>query len=252
VSGTAIVLARTGSIAEITLNRPGKLNAMNLDWVRELDAAVAGLAGDPRLRAVVIGGAGRAFCSGLDLDMMGAQGMPADFFPLQERAFTALERLPAIVLARIHGHCLGGGLQLALACDIRIAREDATLGLPAALEGLPPGVAAWRLPRFVGVGRALRLALLGKPVDAAEALRLGLVDHVLPADGFAAAAGELVEQYARVPHQAAVGIKRMVRSAFAVGFEDAYRQAREIVADALPGPEVAAAKRAWAARRQDR
>jgi enoyl-CoA hydratase/carnithine racemase len=240
---------RTGRVAEIFLDRPDKLNAMNLEWVRDLAATVGGLVGEPDLHAVVIRGAGRAFCSGLDLDMMGEQGMPPDFFATQERAFTTLERLPAIVIAQIHGYCLGGGLQMALACDIRIAREDAMLGLPAALEGLPPGIAAWRLPRFVGIGRALRLSLLGKPVSAAEALELGLVDHVLPTEGFDEQARDLVEQYASVPHHAAVGIKEMVRTSFDLGFDQAYDRAREIIADCLQSPDVAAAKLAWAARR---
>jgi enoyl-CoA hydratase/carnithine racemase len=245
---STMTVNRAGRIAEIFLDRPAKLNAMNLEWVRDLDAAVGELVGDPELRVVVIRGEGRAFCSGLDLDMMGESGMPPDFFATQEKAFTALERLPAIVIAQIHGYCLGGGLQLALACDIRIARDDAMLGLPAALEGLPPGVAAWRLPRFVGMGRALRLSLLGKSVTAGEALDMGLVDHVLPGDGFPQAAREIVEQYAEVPHLAAVGIKEMVRTAFDVSFDHAYDRAREIIADCLCGTDVADAKQAWADR----
>ena len=252
MTASTMQVRRAGTTAEIVLNRPDKLNAMNLAWVQDLNAAVAELAGDPDLRVVVIRGAGRAFCSGLDLEMMGEQGMPPGFFATQEQAFTALERLPAIVIAQIHGYCLGGGLQLALACDIRIASEDATLGLPAALEGLPPGVAAWRLPRFVGVGRALRLALLGKPVDAAEALGIGLVDHVLPVDGFATAARAIVDQYGEVPHLAAAGIKDMVRSAFDVSFDTAYDKATEIVADCLRAPDVVAAKQAWAQRSSHR
>lgn len=246
-----MVVNRTGRIAEILLNRPQKLNAMNLDWVHDLDAAVGGLVGDPDLRSVVIRGEGRAFCSGLDLDMMGEQGMPPDFFATQERAFTTLERLPAIVIAQIHGYCLGGGLQMALACDIRIAREDAVLGLPASLDGLPPGAAAWRLPRFVGMGRALRLCLLGKPISAGEAFDMGLVDHVLPTDGFPERAREIVEEYAAIPHRAAVGVKETVRTAFDVNFDQAFDRCREIAADCLRGPDVAAAKEAWAHRNRD-
>jgi len=249
---STVVLRRSGEIAEIVLNRPEKLNAMSEEWVRDLDARVAELSAGPVPRVVVVRGAGRAFCSGLDLDMMGERGMPPDFFPTQEKAFRALERLPSIVVARIHGYCLGGGLQLALACDIRIARQDARLGLPAALEGLPPGMAPWRLPRFIGVGRALRLSLLGTPVGAAEALELGLVDHVLPEGGFDAAADELVRQYAEVPRGAAAGIKELVRSAFDTSFDEAFARSREIVDECLPGPEVAAAKRSWATRQAAR
>ena len=247
-----IALRRTGAAAEIVLNRPGKLNAMDLDWVHALDQAVSELSGDPDLKTVVVRGEGRAFCSGLDLDMMGERGMPPDFFPVQEKAFTGLERLPAIVVAQIHGYCLGGGLQLALACDIRIASESALLGLPAALEGLPPGVAAWRLPRFVGAGRAMRLAVLGESVGAGEALQMGLVDHVLPDAGFGEAASALVARYAAVPHGAAAGIKELVRSAFDDEFHQAYRRSQEIIDDCLQGPDVVAAKQAWAARRAAR
>ena len=249
MSCSAVVVASTGRIAEITLNRPAKLNAMNLDWVRELAWIVSELAADPP-RVVLIRGAGRAFCSGLDLDMMGEQGMPPEFFSLQEQAFTALERLASIVVAQIHGYCLGGGLQLALACDIRIVSEDAVLGLPAALEGLPPGMAAWRLPRFVGTGRALRLALSGKPVDAAEAFALGLADYVLPSANFAAAAREIVDEYAAVPHLAALGIKEQVRTAFDMPFDAAYDRAREIIAGCLGEPDIQAAKQAWTRRRR--
>lgn len=234
--------------AEIVLNRPHKLNAMNLAWVRDLDRAVTELSGDPELRVLVIRGAGRAFCAGLDQDMLAEQGMPDDFFGLQEKAFTALERLPAIVIARIHGHCIGGGLQLALACDIRIATGNAVLGLTAATSGLVPGMASWRLPRFVGVGRALRLSLSSERVTASGALGMGLVDHVVPDEE----ADDIVARYAAVPAEAARGIKELTRTAFDTDFGAAYQRGRELIADCLDGPGVAAANRAWAARRTAR
>ncbi|MGH3742494.1 MAG: enoyl-CoA hydratase/isomerase family protein [Micromonosporaceae bacterium] len=244
----SVVLRRGGDIAEIRLNRPPKLNALNLRLLQDLNAAVDQLHDEPELRTVVIRGEGRAFCAGLDLDMMAEQGMPDDFFPLQERAFASLERLGAIVIAQIHGHCLGGGLQLALACDIRVASEGAVLGLPAALEGLPPGVSAWRLPRFVGIGRAMRLAISGEHVGAQEALTMGLVDYVLPDEGFAEAAHTIAAQYASAPHRAAVGIKETVRSAFDVKLDTAYQRTSEVIAECLRGPDVAKAKQAWQAR----
>jgi enoyl-CoA hydratase/carnithine racemase len=156
--------------------------------------------------------------------------------------------MPAIVIAQIHGYCLGGGLQLALACDIRIASEDTVLGVPAALDGLPPGVAPWRLPRFVGMGRALRLMLLGQHVGATEALGMGLVDHLLPRDAFAESARDLVDRYAVIPHLAAVRIKQMVRSAFDESFDAAYANARTYVAECLQRPDLATALEAWAQR----
>jgi enoyl-CoA hydratase/carnithine racemase len=249
VTTPLVYVRRDRAVAEIVLDRPAKLNAFNLQLLHDLEAAVGELAGGEVPRVVLVRGEGRAFCAGLDLDMMSEQGMPPDFFAAQERAFTALERLPAIVVVQLHGHCLGGGLQLALACDIRIAGEDALLGLPAALEGLVPGMACWRLPRVVGTGRAMRLAVLGTPIDAAEALAIGLVDHLLPADGFPAAAREIVDRYAAVPPTAAAGVKEMVRSAFDLPFDTAFGRARELVAEGLRGPDAEAARRAWAARR---
>src|SRR6185312_233924 len=145
-----VQVRRVGEVAEIVLSRPEKLNAMNMAWVNGLVEAVASLERD-KPAIVVVRGEGRAFCAGLDLDMLAAESMPDGFYALQEEAFVGLERLDRLVVAQIHGYCLGGGLQLALACDIRILAEDAVLGLPAAAEGLPPGMATWRLPRYVGL-----------------------------------------------------------------------------------------------------
>src|SRR5687767_8686895 len=143
----AVILVQSeGPLATITLNRPEVLNAENLAWVQGLGTAVAAVAGEPEVRVVVIRGAGRAFSAGMDLDMLGSEGMPPGFYEGQERAFRALETLDKIVIAVLHGYCLGGGLQLAIACDIRIASSACQLGLPAAREGVFPGMAVFRLP----------------------------------------------------------------------------------------------------------
>lgn len=244
--------SRDGEVAEIVLDRPAKLNAMNVDWIRQFHDAVLSLEGDPDLRVVIIRGEGRAFCAGLDQDMMAAEGMPPEFFPGQEAAFTALERLPAVVVALIHGYCLGGGLQLAVSCDIRIASEDALLGAPAALEGLPPGVAPWRLPRFIGIGRAMRLCLTGEHLAGADAERIGLVDHLLPTDGFLEAGRALAHEYTRTPHGAAVAIKHMVRGSFDTDFGSAFAYSQDTITELLDGDDVAAGRRAWAERRAGR
>lgn len=244
---TAVQVRRAGEVAEIVLARPEKLNAMNMAWVTELVAAVAALERD-KPEIVLVRGEGRAFCAGLDLDMLAAESMPDGFYALQEEAFVGLERLDRLVVAQIHGYCLGGGLQLALACDIRILADDAVLGLPAAAEGLPPGMATWRLPRFVGLGRAMRLSVGGERVGAAEALAIGLADHVLPAAGFPDAAAGLVARYLAVPRGAARATKELVRSAFDTDFATAHARSRALVADCLAGEDVAAARAAWAGR----
>ena len=245
---TAVQVRRAGDVAEVVLSRPEKLNAMNMAWVTGLVDAVAELERD-KPGIVVVRGEGRAFCAGLDLDMLAAESMPDGFYALQEEAFVGLERLDRLVIAQIHGYCLGGGLQLALACDIRILAEDAVLGLPAAAEGLPPGMATWRLPRYVGLGRAMRLSVGGERVGAGEALAIGLADHVLPVDGFADAAAGLVAHYLAVPQGAARATKELVRSAFDTDFATAHARSRALVAECLAGPDVAAARAARAARR---
>jgi enoyl-CoA hydratase len=245
---TAVQVHRTGDVAEIVLSRPEQYNAMNMAWVADMADAVAELERN-KPGIVVVRGEGRVFCAGLDLNMLAAEGMPVGFYEQQEQAFVGLERLDRLVVAQIHSYCLGGGLQLALACDIRILSEDAVLGLPAAHEGLPPGMATWRLPRFVGLGRAMRLAVGGERFHAEEALAIGLADHVLPADGFREAAAELVARYLAVPQDAARATKELVRSAFDTDFATAYARSRELVAQCLAGPDVAAAREAWRTRR---
>src|ERR671929_671512 len=209
-----VLLRRDGRIAEIILNRPAALNAMNLAWVTALGRVVSEIAADEGIDIVVVRGEGRAFCAGLDLTMMAESGMPPDFYPQQEAAFAALGALDRLVIAQVHGYCLGGGLQLAIACDLRIASEDAVFALPASQEGLFPGMAVWRLPRVIGLGRAMRLAVSGEQVSAAEALAMGLVDYVCPAADFAAAARAIVERYLAVPQTAARATKRLMRTAF--------------------------------------
>src|SRR5690242_9444663 len=149
-----MLLEDNGALVRITLNRPDRLNAMDLAWIEDLNEIVDQLETNSDVAVVVIRGAGRAFCAGLDLDMLEASSMPPGFYEGQERAFRKLEMLDAITIAAIHGYCLGGGVQLAVACDLRVCSSDAQLGLPAISEGLLPGLAPFRLPRVVGLGAA--------------------------------------------------------------------------------------------------
>lgn len=247
----AILLDVAGPLARITLNRPDRLNAMDLAWIEGLLDAVERVRADPTVRLVVIQGAGRAFCAGLDLDMMAREGMPPDFYAGQERAFHALELMDKLVVAAIHGYCLGGGVQLAIACDLRVCSSDARLGLPAVNEGLFPGMAPFRLPRLVGLGPARRLILSGELIGSAEALQLGLVDYVVPAERFAAGVAEISERLLRAPWSALIGAKRLLRRAFEASFDEVYRESVPLLAACLASPEVAAAREAWRQRRGD-
>jgi enoyl-CoA hydratase/carnithine racemase len=239
----------TGPLAWITLNRPDALNAENLAWVEGLEQATAEIAARRESRVVLVRGAGRAFCAGIDRDMLGG-GMPPGFYERQERAFRALEQMDKITVAALHGYCLGGGLQLAIACDIRICASDCKLGLPAGELGLFPGMAVWRLPRLIGLAPARRMILYGDLVEPVEALRLGLVDHLVPADGFDRGVAEIVDRYLAAPRAASAAAKRLLARALEAPFESVFEESRPLLAECLASPEAAAAVDAW--RRADR
>ena len=173
-----------GRIATIVLNRPHVLNCANEQWARDLNTIVDDLAGNERLRLVILRGSGRAFCSGIDLTALAAGETTMAFFRNWEIALRKLEAMEPIVLAAVHSHCIGGGLQIALACDLRVARDDARFGITAVREGIIPGIGMWRIARYAGLGRAKRLALTAEVVDAVTAHEWGLVDWVVDAAAF--------------------------------------------------------------------
>ena len=144
--------------------------------------------------AVVVGGAGRAFCSGMDRTALAAGTIGEEFYRHWIRGLNRLEDMPKVTLAVLHGHSIGGGLQLGLACDLRLATEDAVLGLGASRHGIIPDGGVLRLARLVGLGRAKELALLNDDISPAEARAIGLVNWVCaPAEVEATVAG-LVER----------------------------------------------------------
>jgi enoyl-CoA hydratase/carnithine racemase len=248
MAGTTVAVDVRGAYATVALDRPDKLNALSLQLVEELAEAAERVAAEPDVAVVLVRGRGRSFCAGLDLDMFAGEGMPRGFYAAQERGFRCLETMDKIVIAAIQGHCLGGGVQLAAACDIRVAGAGAVLGLPAIDEGLFPGMAPYRLPRLVGKGRAASLILTGRRLDAHEALQIGLVDHVVDDldDGLA----ELAEVYARAPRQAAAASKRLIARGFEASFEDALAESERLLEECLAASEVSRARAARAPRRR--
>ncbi len=179
-----ILFEAAGGVARITINRPEKLNALNAATLGELDDAFARAESDPAVRALLLTGAGeKAFAAGADIQEL-AESTPieAHWSSLRgQRIFRRLETMPKPSLAAINGFALGGGLELALCCAVRVASENARLGLPEIRLGLIPGYGGTqRLARLVGRGRALEMMLTGEPVNAAEAHRIGLVNHVVP------------------------------------------------------------------------
>ena len=187
-------------VAVVTLNRPDVLNAMNEPMRRELTRCFGDLAVDDDVRAIVVTGAGeRAFSAGADIREFVEPPVPVRFREQRKRLDfrQAMDRCPQPIIAAVRGFALGGGLELALACDIRVAADDAQLGLTEInLAIIPGGGGTQRLPRLVGRGKALELILTGARIGAAEALRLGLVERVVPVADLLTTARELARTLA--------------------------------------------------------
>ncbi len=175
-----------GGVATLTVNRPDKLNALNQATIRELKRAVEQIADRGDIRGAIVTGAGsKAFVAGADIAELARMG-PVDGVEvsrLGQRVFRAIELCRKPVIAAVNGFALGGGCELALACHLRIASDNARFGLPEVKLGIIPGYGGTlRLPRIVGKGRALELILTGEMIDAAEAHRIGLVNRVVARD----------------------------------------------------------------------
>lgn len=189
-------------IAQVTLDRPKVLNALDAPTFAELAAAFETIAADDAIRVVLLTGAGeRAFAAGTDIKELAQAVTPEEGRKIALRGQEVLRRMETMgkpVIACIRGYALGGGCELALACTLRIASEDAKLGQPEAKLGLIPGYGgSQRLPRLVGRAAALKLLLTGDPVDAREALGIGLVDEVVPASELMLRAEAIAQAIAR-------------------------------------------------------
>ena len=222
-----LLVESAGGVCTITLNRPGSMNSLNLRIVEALAEAVAALRFDRSVRVAVITGAGeKAFCSGADLKERAT--LPPDqvrrFIATIRDTFTAIEALPQPVIAAVNGVALGGGTELALACDLRVASDRATLGLTEVKLAIIPGAGGTqRLPRLIGKGRAMELILTGRSIGAAEALAIGLVNRVAPAGGLMEAvrklAGEMLSAGPVALQQAKLAINQGYETDLATGLK---------------------------------
>jgi len=185
-------------VATITVNRPEKLNALDDTTIAELGAAIDEVVARKDIGGAIVTGAGpKAFVAGADISQLATQGSLDGRARAMagQRIFSRFEQSPKPVIAAVNGFALGGGLELALACHIRIASENAKLGLPEVKLGIGPGYGGTqRLPRLIGRGRALQLILTAEMTDAAEAYRIGLVNKVVPAAELLAAADAMMRQ----------------------------------------------------------
>jgi enoyl-CoA hydratase/carnithine racemase len=246
-----------GAVRHVVLNRPEKRNALNGALIGALREAFSDAAGDRDVACVVVRGAGPMFSAGLDFAALGE--LAADPDPRRVHAlrrpiletWNLLEQMPKPTIAQIHGACLGGAMELALACDLRTMAADAIMGLPETRVGLVPDVGgSSRLPSIVGLGRAKELVMASKLVDGAEAERIGLVNRVAPAEELDAATDALVGELLACAPVAVAHAKRVLDAAAKPAL--AATLELEVTAQALCAQtdDFAEATRAFAEKRQ--
>jgi enoyl-CoA hydratase len=236
----AVQLEIKDSIARVTLNRPKALNAFNHELLLGLQKQAQAIKENPEVRVVIMTGAGdKAFSAGLDLKMVASGSGPMDIFPSYRQGydslyslkmiFTMYEDLAVPVIAAINGYCLGAAFELILCCDVRLACDTAVFGLPEIQLGVIPDLGSTqRLPRIVGPGIAKELIITGRRIDAAEALRVRLVDHVYPRDQLMIEAEKLAEEIARINPCLTQGAKRAVNIATSTPLDVGLRMETDI------------------------
>ncbi len=244
-------LSAEGPIRELWLNRPDKLNPLSVATLNEISAACAELNADPGVRVVILGGRGRCFSAGADL-----AGFPRpteagarEAADAGRRAADALEGLNAVTVARIQGWCVGGGVVLAAACDLRLAADTARFSIPEVDLGIP---LAWggipRLVREIGPARAKELVMTCRPFDAAEAMEAGFLNRVVPEDSLDAEVLAMAESVAARPRYPVEATKRHVDAVTRtqVGLDRSWADADSLLAG-LMDPECDAARQRYLA-----
>jgi len=215
---TAVLLeSREGSIVTLTMNRPERLNALDNQLPTVLKDAITRISGDGSVHVVILTGAGRAFCAGGDLAVIGAGRARSDATELEPILRSGMEvvlklrTMPQPVIAAVNGPAAGAGMNLALACDLRVAVEEAVFGQNFAKVGLFPDYGGmFFLPQLVGPAKAAELMYTGDMIDANTALRLGIVNHVFPADRFRAGVESLAAKIATGPQIAIRAVKHTI------------------------------------------
>ena len=235
-----------GLVARVVIDNAAKLNVLNSALSAELEAAFRALAGKAGLRAAVLAGAGgRALIGGADIrEMAGLNPATARAFITQlHNVCHAIRALPVPVIARMQGYCLGGGLEIAAACDMRVASEDAVMGMPEVRVGIPSVIEAALLPPLIGWGRTRRILMTGETFDAHKALAWGMVEEVVPVAELDAAIGRLLDDLlAGAPHALALQ-KRLIGDWEERGIAGAVAAGIDAFAEAWTTPEPGARMR---------
>ena len=220
MSFETLIIERRDRVAVITVNRPDKLNALNVTTRREIVEAFHELTNDSEVRVIVMTGAGeKAFIAGADInEFAGKTANQQREVMKTTRAFQGIEECPKPVIAMINGYALGGGCEIAMACDIRVASTNAKIGQPEIKLGIiPGGGGTQRLPRLVGEGRAMELILTGDMISAEEALRFGLIEYAVPPEDLESKTMELANKIAAMSPVALAMAKQAVKNASRMG-----------------------------------
>jgi enoyl-CoA hydratase/carnithine racemase len=243
-----VLLEKRDQIALLTLNRPDRANTLNAELMAALQGHASDAARDPEVRVLIVTGAGRHFCGGADLRAMRAGGgaRPAGGPP---GPGLALDWVPKPVIAAINGAAMGGGCEIALTCDFRLMSATASIGLTEIRFGaLPAGGGTVRAPRLIGVSQAKRLIMIGEPVDAAEAERIGLVDEVLEPDALLPRAFELAAVLASRAPYAMRTAKQLLNRTLDLDLASALDFERTLISKMATPEEAQAAREEAAAR----
>ena len=243
-------LEKKGKLAWLTFTRENQLNAMNDACVDQINRIAMALKEDSDVRVVIIRGEGRAFCTGIDLKELAADRIEMDYHHHWEQALRLFETMEKLVIVGMHGYCLGGALQLALAADIRVSTAECQIGLPAIKESLIPGLATMRLPRYIGWGRAKKMILGGQNIDGREALRIGLVDHIVLAENFFSHLDEIAGNYLAACSVGTRLSKLVTNQAFDLDYETLLQYYFKLQQRAQSSPDAEEAKRAYLGNRE--
>lgn len=254
MTADALVLEVADDVALLTLNRPDKRNAMTLAMWRALPGLCRSVAEDTRAKVLVVSGAGEAFAAGADIGefetVYATRESTAEYFGAVAEAMEALAGLEKPTVARIRGACVGGGLGLALCCDLRIAAQDARLGITPGKLGLTYSLAdTKRLVDVVGPSRAKDVLFTGRILDAAEALSIGLVDAVVPVEALGDAVTAKVRQIAEASQWSARTTKAIVRLILNGATTDTPQTSAWLL-DAVEGPDFAEGRAAFLEKRR--
>ncbi|MDQ3805123.1 MAG: enoyl-CoA hydratase-related protein [Acidobacteriota bacterium] len=248
-----LLLERRGRVAVITVNRPDKMNALNIQTRAEGAAALDELRDDAEVRVVVITGAGpKSFIAGADIsEFAGRTAVSQREVMLGRSLFTAVDSFPKPIIAMVNGYCFGGGCELAMACDLRVASETASFGQPEINLGIiPGGGGTQRLTRLVGETKAMELILTGDRVDAQTAFQLGLVNLVVPAADLEAKTMELANRIAEKSPVALRMAKEAVKTAARANLDEGLRREVDLFAICFSSEDKDEGVKAFLEKRQ--